>query len=446
MKILGLLNSPWMIDQGTLSEITREYVNHMKGEKLDFKALLSEQDRARPRFEVQNRVAIIQIHGVLTPGMSFFSFFFDEASTKNIQNNIQAALDDPEIDRIVVDMDTPGGAVKGTFELADYIFESAKQKDIQTYSAGTIASGGMIIAAATNKITISGKTNQVGSIGVIARKLDFSKQNEMIGLEVEEFVTGRFKNTGSPDKKTTDEDREEIQAQVNSIFVPMVEDISSRRGLDPQAVIDMEGRVYIGKDAIKNGLVDGVSTLEELINSTAGALNFNATNKQVNMNKDEFKANHPELFNELTEDAYKRGADGVSNDVKAQAATNERERIAGINTAMFKGQEILAAEMIADGKTSPGEAAIRFNAAEKQTREDAGAAAAAAMPEPVPTSEPTVKEPEAKKEEEKPETPEQKFDASDELKAEFGDLETYNAYLDATKAGQVNVFQGEGKE
>ncbi|MBU8901143.1 MAG: hypothetical protein KOO69_00240, partial [Victivallales bacterium] len=159
MKILGLLNSPWMTDQGTLTEITREYINHMKGEKIDFKALMATRNQEKPRFEIENGAAIIPIHGVLTPGMSFFSFFFDEASTKNIQKSIQTALDDSGIERIILDMDTPGGAVKGTFELADFIFEASKIKDITTFSAGTIASGGMILAAATNKIYITGKSN-----------------------------------------------------------------------------------------------------------------------------------------------------------------------------------------------------------------------------------------------------------------------------------------------
>lgn len=444
MKILGLLNSPWMIDQGTHTEITREYINHMKGEKLDFKALMSERDRGRPAFEIQNRVAIINIHGVLTPGMSFFSFFFDEASTKNIQKNVQAALDDSEIERMILDMDTPGGAVKGTFELADFIFEAAKQKDIITFSAGNIASGGMIIAAATNKIFISGKSNLVGSIGVIARKVDLTKMHEIDGLSVEEFVTGKFKNVLSSDRKTDDEERTEIQSMVDKQFAPMVKDISERRGIEPQKIIDMQGRVFIGQESISQGLVDGVATLDELINQTPGVANFNFQN-QVTMDKAEFQAKHPELFAQLDKDAYERGEGvGVKSGVTTGAEA-ERTRIDGINQACFPGQEALAAEMIADGKTQPGEAAIRFNAAEKQSRVDAGTQASAAMPKPVDDSEPKAKKPEEKKPEEDTKTPEQAFEASAELKAEFGDLETYKAYLDANEGGQVKVFQKEGK-
>jgi signal peptide peptidase SppA len=438
MKILGLLNSPWMIDQGSLTEITREYVNHMQGEKLDFKALLSERDRNRPHYEVQGSTAIVALKGVMTPGNSFFSFFFDGTSTKNVQKNVQAALDDGEIDKIIIDVNSGGGSVEGAFELADFIAWAATQKEVIAFSDGTIASAAYLAVSGVSKIFITGKSNLVGSISVIARKLDFTKQNEMNGLNVEEFVTGRFKNVMSSDKNTTDEDREEIQLMADNIYQPMVADISERRGIDPQQIIDMQGRVFIGQESIEVGLVDGVSTLEELINNMSGVTE--TFNQKAIMDKAELKAKHPKLLEEIETDAYSRGVDAGAKDGQSLGAEAERKRIEGIREACFSGQEDLAAEMIADGKTTPGEAAIRFNAAEKQVRISAGKQIDAGMPEPVGSPEPKAKDPEPKKPEAK--TPEQEFEASEELQAEFQDFETYKAYLDANKKGQVRVFQG----
>ena len=147
------------------------------------------------------------------------------------------------------------------------------------------------------------------------------------------------------------------------------------------------------------------------------------------------------MLKAIATDAYRRGADSVGADVQAQARADERERISGIQAAAFPGQEALAAEMIADGKTSPGEAAIRFNAAEKKVRADSGAAIAAEMPAPVEQKEPEVV-PVKKDEEPEAKTPEQAFEASKDLQAEFGDLETYQAYLKNVDAGNVKVFQG----
>jgi len=441
MKILGLLNSPWMIDQGSLTEITQEYINHMQGEKIDFKALMGDQSRMRPAFEVQGSTAIIPLKGVMTPGASFFSFFFDGTSTKNVQKNIQAALDSAEIDKIIIDVNSGGGSVEGAFELADFIEAAGKKKEIIAFSDGTIASAAYLAVSGVSKIYITGKSNQVGSISVIARRVDISKMNEMEGLQVTEFVTGVYKNVLSRDKPLSETDAIEIQSMVDKSYAPMIADIAARRGLDPQAIIDMQGRVFIGAESIEVGLVDGVATMDQLINNQAGVPNFN-TNQQAIMDQNELKTKHPELFEAVSTDAYKRGADSVGADVQAQARAEERERIAGINAACFPGQEELAAEMIADGKTTPGEAAIRFNAAEKQTRQDAGKKIAAEMPKPVMQDEPQVKP-----KEEKPEakTPEQEFEASKELQAEFGDLETYKAYLTNLEAGNVRIFQGEDK-
>jgi signal peptide peptidase SppA len=368
--------------------------------------------------------------------MSFFTFFFDGTSTKNVQKNIQAAIDSAEIDKIIIDVNSGGGAVEGAFELADFIAEAATIKEVIAFSDGTIASAAYLAVSGASKIYITGKSNQVGSIGVIARRLDVSKMNEMEGLAVNEFVTGVFKNTLSRDKPLSETDAAEIQLMVDKNFEPMVADIAARRGLDPQQIIDMQGRIFIGAESIEVGLVDGVATLNELINNEAGAPILNQ-NQRANMTKDELKANHPELFAELEAEAE---AKTLNADLSAQAKVEERERIQGINAACFPGQEALAAEMIADGKTSPGEAAIRFNAVEKQTRIDAGAKIAAGMPEPVAQPEPVVTDPKPAEPEAK--TPEQEFEASKELQAEFQDFETYKAYLDATQAGHVRVFQG----
>lgn len=438
MKILGILNEPWMIDQNTLSEITAKYMSHLKGEKIDFKALMGDNQQRSPGFEKVGAIAIIKIHGILTPGISFFSFFFDEAGTKSIENNIKAALDDPEIEKILLDMDTPGGSVKGTFELADFIFEASKEKPIITWSGGTIASGGMLLAAATDEIYITGKTNQVGSIGVIARKYDFTKYEENEGLIVEEFVTGQYKNVGSPHKKTTDADRKEIQSQVDAIFTPMVNDISARRGLNPREIVDMQAKVFIGQQAIERGLVDGVSTIDALLSEMSGETSIfsNNPNQQVKMDLDELKTKHPELVEQIENSAIS----GVSSQVTA-AAKKERERIAGITEACFPGQEALRDELIADGKTTPGEAAMRFNAAEKQTRVMAGKEIDRSMPTPAVSAEPKAKNPDKKPE---PKTLKEKFEASKELQAAFyNDYDTYEAYMDANENGQVKILKKE---
>ena len=429
-----------MIGQGSLTEITREYINHMHGEKLDFKALMSERERDGGTYEIQNGTAIIPLKGVMTPGLSFFSFFFDGTSTKNVQKNIQAALDNADVNRIILDTNSGGGSVEGAFELADFIQYASTQKEVIAFSDGTIASAAYLAVSGASKIYITGKSNIVGSVGVIARKLDYSKMNEMSGLEVDEFVTGKYKNTSSSDKKTTDEDRKEIQAMVDKNFAPMVADISERRGIEPQKLVEMNGAVFVGAESIENGLVDGVSTLDELINMAPGAANFNIISKKVNMTKDELKAAHPELFAQMEADAFKLGAESGSKDGQSLGAETERIRIDGINQACFPGQETLAAAMIADGKTQPEEAAMRFNVAEKQTREDAGTAAAAAMPKPVEAAEPVAK-PAAVKPVEETKTPEETFEASAELKAEFDDVESYKAFLTAEAGGQVNVFQ-----
>jgi signal peptide peptidase SppA len=389
MKILDIINSPWAIDSDYLVQISNIYINHLKGEKIDFKSFNPQNQRKEERFSVINNTAIIPINGPLTPGASFFSFFFGGTSMLDIKNNIQQALDDGN--DIILYINSPGGTVEGTFELADFIENVSRETNVTAYSDGQIASAAMLIASSASKIFISGKTNQIGSIGVISRRLDFSKANEQAGVVVEEIVSGKFKNISSPDKKIEDFDRTEIQAQVDYLFTLFAQDFSRRRNMSTKTIDDWQARIFIGEQAIENKLVDGVATLDELIYSEKG----------LNMTKltlESFKSENSELFTKINDDAYAKGLDAGVIIGKEDGAKAERERIAGIEKAAFPKQEVLKERLINDGKTSPGEAAIQFNAAQKEIINKVKTEIINNAPEPVVFVENQTPEPDVEKE------------------------------------------------
>ncbi|WP_201285192.1 S49 family peptidase, partial [Klebsiella pneumoniae] len=108
----------------------------------------------------------------------------------------QAALNDPSISEIVLDINSGGGAAVGCKELADYIYQSRDTKPITAIVNYSAYSAAYFIASACSKIIVS-QTSGVGSIGVIMEHLDTSKMEEKMGLTFTTIYRGDNKNNGT---------------------------------------------------------------------------------------------------------------------------------------------------------------------------------------------------------------------------------------------------------
>src|SRR3990167_6400724 len=128
---------------------------------------------------------------------------------------------------------------------------------------------------------MKGETTQVGSIGVVATHIDISKAEEKAGIKTTEVVAGKYKRVASMYEPLSEEGFNSIQEKVDYIYSLFINDIAKFRGVSPEQVLaDMaEGRVFIGANAIKAGLVDGVSTLDGLVSSAAADITPFSLNK-----------------------------------------------------------------------------------------------------------------------------------------------------------------------
>lgn len=174
MKILDVLTAPWAISPEKLTEIKAIYRTHFRGEKIDWKAmetkvgLVFSSIKDAPLYDTVEGVAVIDITGILTKSLSFFSFLFGGTSMRDVADAFIAAMTDEEITSIMLHIDSPGGTVDGTQELADLIFAARGQKPIMAYSDGQITSAAYWIGSAADAIYLSGDTVMAGSIGVVA--------------------------------------------------------------------------------------------------------------------------------------------------------------------------------------------------------------------------------------------------------------------------------------
>ena len=261
--IESVLNEPWAVLPSSFNGVLQMYSNSLKSPKSnDYKTV----DRGPAWLRANESDAIIVVDGPLLKGYSHLTHLIGGTSYGEIKSALAEALADPTIKRIILKIDSPGGTVDGAFELADFINDARAEKPIISFTDGMIASAAYLIAASTDGVYMTGKSNQIGSIGVIARHVDFSKQNDKEGVIVTEIVTGAYKNAFSSDQPLSDLGKQTMQDQVDHIFSVFIADIAARRpNLTAAQIATQEGRVYIGAQAIGAGLVDGIATLADLI-------------------------------------------------------------------------------------------------------------------------------------------------------------------------------------
>lgn len=270
-----------------LIEIQQIYATHLRGEKINLagiEAAIGKQlNNEQKPYQVESGVAIIEIHGVIAKKMNMFTRISGGVSTQILKKDFLEAMADPEVKAILLDVDSPGGTVDGTEELAEAIYEARQsgEKPIVAYTDGLMASAAYWIGSAAERVYISGETPWVGSIGVVTSHVDYSKWEEKMGVKTTEIYAGKFKRIDTEYAPLSQEGRGYLQSQVDYIYSLFASTVAKAR---PNLSIDADegpipwadGKIFIGRQAIDAGLVDGVSTRTRIIEklSTEGKLSM----------------------------------------------------------------------------------------------------------------------------------------------------------------------------
>jgi len=214
-----------------------------------------------------SNIALIKIQGEIVT-YSIESFYLEEesdlASSEEIVAYIDLAEEDDNMKAIIVEIDSYGGYPVASEEIMDALRRTTKPT-VAVIREGA-ASGGYLIASGAD-IVYASEMSDVGGIGVTASYLDYSEQNEYEGIVYQQLSSGKFKDTGDPDKELTEEGRELYMRDVMKLHNIFVENIAINRNLDIEIVEALaDGSTMLGQDAKENGLIDeigGVYDAEE---------------------------------------------------------------------------------------------------------------------------------------------------------------------------------------
>ena len=270
----------WLGSQSSLEKVltAQSEIMGRASEHFDF-----EED---PLTSVSNGVATIQIHGSLTNQDSPLNSLFGITSYNDIRNAIVTAVEDEDIERILLDIDSPGGDAKGVSELSEFIKLAAERKPIDSYVSGSAFSAAYWIASASDSIA-GPKMSEAGSIGVIAILGDMTEMFKKQGVKVTVFRGGKYKALGNPYEKLSESGRKTIQAKIDKMEGFFLDAVAENRSIPRNKVKSQvgEGLTFFAEEAVDNGLMDEIVAFDELFGRLIKAGNSKSAGRQV-LNED----------------------------------------------------------------------------------------------------------------------------------------------------------------
>ena len=208
-------------------------------------------------YAVVDGIAVIEIAGTLVHRGAWIGQSSGLTSYEGIAAQLQAALADPGVSGIALDIDSFGGEVAGAFDLADRIRVARAQKPVHAFIAEHALSAGYVLASQADRIILP-RTGAVGSIGVVALHTDMSGALDQKGIAVTLIHAGTHKIDANPYQPLPEAMHDQMQRELEVVRFLFAETVAAGRGdrLIQTAALATEAAVFRGADAIAAGLAD----------------------------------------------------------------------------------------------------------------------------------------------------------------------------------------------
>lgn len=257
-----LLTIPWALSES----MARRMLAIAQRRGTELQAIATE--RGQPlennrKVTVREGVATIPVCGPLFRYADIFAEISGATSYEALARDLTAALKDPSVKAILLDVDSPGGEVFGASELSDLIYNARGEKPIVAHVGGMCCSAALWIASAADEIYAS-SVAILGSVGAMMSITvpDPERQAELFGEQEVEFISSQ-----SPNKNldpTSKAGREQYQAIVDKIAGVFGADLARNFGIKETQVFGSFGlgKVFVGTDAVEVGMAKRIATFE----------------------------------------------------------------------------------------------------------------------------------------------------------------------------------------
>ena len=213
---------------------------------------------------VQDGVAMIHIKGSLVSGSAGYGLFYGAVGYDDLRCALSAAVSNPNVSAILLNVDSGGGAVAGVHELSQVISRVNAIKPVVTYAGGVMGSAATWLGRAASYVYCA-ETSITGSIGIIMVHMERSKMLEEMGVKVTVIRAGAEKALATPYEPLPDKARENFQRQADGLYKIFIGAMADYCQVSYEVADEKfgQGREFLGKEAVSAGLIDKVGTLED---------------------------------------------------------------------------------------------------------------------------------------------------------------------------------------
>jgi signal peptide peptidase SppA len=219
----------------------------------------------------------INLHGTIVTYNSNDSYddqgnlMYDQTSSEDVAWYIKNANNNPDIKAIVIEVDSGGGSPVGGEEISNAVKNS--KKPVVAFIRDIGASAAYLGISSADRVFASVNSN-VGSIGVTQSYLSNVGKNQKEGVAYIELTSGKYKDTGAPDKVLTYDEKTLLLRDINIMFENFVKAVAQNRGLTIKAVKSFaDGSTVMGERAKELGMIDEIGGINEVEKYLEGVIN-----------------------------------------------------------------------------------------------------------------------------------------------------------------------------
>ncbi|MRS03419.1 signal peptide peptidase SppA [bacterium] len=257
-------------------------------------------------FGIGDEIGVLEVEGMIVDSQEFIKQLHD-------------FRDNERIKAIVLRIDSPGGVVGPSQEMYEEVKKFALQKKVVVSMGSLAASGGYYIAAPATMIFANPGT-VTGSIGVLMKLSNIQGLLGKIGMNSFVLKSGKFKDSGSPVRPMTREDKEIMQGVIDSMHGQFVKAVAEGRKIPVDEVKKIaDGRIFSGEQALKIKLVDRLGNLQDAIAETAKMVGIKGEPKLVYP---------PEKKRTLLDFLVESTSDRIANKLRSETGISARYEMA----------------------------------------------------------------------------------------------------------------------
>ena len=207
----------------------------------------------------RDRLELVSLDGAISGGRASAS------SAMAVRDRLRELIEEDSVKGVLLSINSPGGTVGASKELYAAVKDLSEKKPVVVSMLDQATSGGYYAASPATKIYANAGT-LTGSIGVILSGFNAKDLLDRVGIQAQTIKTGPYKDIFSPFRELGEPERQLLQELLQNTYQEFITDVSQGRKLDLEVVRKLaDGRIYTGRQAKENKLVDAIGTLDEAV-------------------------------------------------------------------------------------------------------------------------------------------------------------------------------------